>query len=288
MAEQARYLKKVMGQKADLSQARRKKPQIIAITSGKGGVGKTSLAVNLAIALSQAGKKVMIMDADLGMANVDIILGIVPRFTLSDVLAGDKSLQEVVVSGAAGIKIIPGCSGIFALQNISSLQKQNLTRELDSCAGEMDYVLIDTGAGVSSTILGFLAAADDVLMIITPEPTSLTDGYAIIKILSKFKLKKRVLLVVNMADDLHEAGTSAQKIETVAAMHLDIEIIRLGFVNYDETVIKSVKEMTPFILKYPRCQASRDIARIAGNLMENKSGFDNGPGFAHKLISFLK
>lgn len=289
MADQAEYLKNVISHKEDQSPAGHKNTRIIAISSGKGGVGKTSLVVNLAIALSKAGKKVLIMDADLGMANVDILLGLVPRYTLFDVLAGERSLQDVIMPGVEGIKVIPGCSGIFEMEDVSRLQKQSLVKELERFAGTVDYILIDTGAGISGIVLGFVAAADDVLMVITPEPTSLTDGYAILKIVSKFKLHRRVYLVVNMALSLQEAQLSAQKIETVADKHLDVEIIRLGFINYDNTVKKSIKEMTPFLIKYPRSQVSRDVIQIAKNLTENKEGFEkSGSSFARKLISLLK
>lgn len=289
MADQAEKLRNMMDRKENDSNPHPKNTRIIAVSSGKGGVGKTSLVVNLAIALSKTGKKVMIMDADLGMANVDIMLGLVPRYTLNDVLKGDKTLGEVVITGAEGINIIPGCSGLFEMENISLLQKQNLVKELESCAQEMDYILIDTGAGISSIVLGFIAAADDVLIVITPEPTSITDGYAIIKILSKFKLHQKAYLVVNMASNMQEAEDSAQKIETVANKYLDIDIIRLGVINYDNTVKKAIKEMTPFIIKYPRSQVSKDVMLIANNVSENNTGFKKSPNnFAHKLISLLK
>ncbi len=287
MADQADNLRVLMDRKAKNLKSPNN-TQIIAISSGKGGVGKTSLVVNMAIALSKKGKKVMIMDADLGMANVDVMLGLVPRFTLYDVLDGKKNLEEVIVEGAEGVNIIPGCSGIFEMDNISILQKQNLSEALEACTQEKDYVLIDTAAGISPLVLGFITAADDVMIVITPEPTSITDGYAMIKILSEFKLHEKVYLVVNIAG-IKEARDTAQKIEIVANRYLDIEIVRLGFINYDSTAKRAIQEMVPFISQYPRSQVSRDVIQIANNLCQNKNGFNKSTGaFAQKLICLQK
>jgi flagellar biosynthesis protein FlhG len=289
MADQAEKLRELISGKKEDINLPKDNMRIITISSGKGGVGKTSLVVNLAIALSKAGKKVMIMDADLGMANVDIMLGLVPRYTLYDVLQGEKSIREIIITGVEGIKIIPGCSGIFEMANVQHIYKEGLIHELESYAQEMDYILIDTGAGISNIVLGFIAAADDVVIVITPEPTSITDGYGIIKVLSKFKLHKKVYLVVNMASNMQEAQESARKIETVANKYLEIKINRLGVIYYDNSVKKSIKEMTPFIVKFPRSQVTRDVVQIADNILENKIGFHNGSNnFAQKLIGLLR
>lgn len=288
MADQAEHLRNLMDQKKNGKGPHPANARIIAVSSGKGGVGKTSLVVNLAIALGKAGKKVMIMDADLGLANVDIMLGITPRYTLFDVLEGKKTLKEIIITGVEGINIIPGCSGLFATENISRLQKQNLLKELGDCIDEMDYILIDTGAGISSIVLGFLAAAGDALIVVTPEPTSLTDGYAIIKILSQFKLHEKVYLVVNMAANPDEAQESFEKIETVASKYLNIEIVRLGAIFFDDTVKKSVIEMTPFMINYPRSQVSRDVMQIAENLSENKFTLNISNNFVRKMMNLLR
>lgn len=290
MADQAEKLR-------DLFRAKQKKMdyekkgnmRIITVASGKGGVGKTSLTVNLAIALSKAGKKVLVMDADLGMANIDIMMGLTPKYTLYDFLNGQKSFSEIIIQDFEGINIIPGCSGIFEEDNILRKHKESLIKELAYYAQKMDFVLIDTGAGISQVVLGFIAVADDAIIVITPEPTSITDGYGIIKVLSKFKLHKQAYLIVNMANNLQEAQETARRIEMVANRYLDIEIKRLGVIHFDNKVKQSIKEMTPFIVNFPRSQAARDVTCIANNILEHKIGFHIEPNnFAQKLMNLLR
>jgi flagellar biosynthesis protein FlhG len=265
------------------------KIRIIAVASGKGGVGKTSLTVNLAIALARAGKKVMILDADLGMANVDIMMGLTPRYTLHDVIQGHRAISDIVLDGLEGVKIVPGCSGIFEAVSIQRIRREALMAELEYYSRDMDYVLVDTGAGISKTVLGFVASADDVIVVVTPEPTSIADGYGIIKIVSRFRLHKKVFLVVNMANNVQEAEETARKIEIVANNYLDISIKRLGVIYADPSVKKSIKEMTPFIIKYPRSQAAFSVERIARNIIEDKIGFNGGSlNFAQKVINLWR
>lgn len=263
--------------------------KIITIASGKGGVGKTSLTVNLAIALAQAGKKVMIMDADLGMANVDIMMGLTPRYNLYDVMQGKKWLRDIVLESWEGVRIVPGCSGIFEAADIPRIRREALMKELELYGRGMDYILVDTGAGISHAVLGFVASADDVIIVITPEPTSITDGYGIIKVLSRFKMHRKVFLVVNMAGNVQEAEEAARKIEVVAQTYLDIAIIRLGAIYMDSSVKRSIKEMTPYMIKYPRSHPAVSVAQIAENIIEDKVGFSsNSQNFAQRVMSFWR
>lgn len=265
------------------------KMRIIAVASGKGGVGKTSLTVNLAIALAKAGKKVMILDADLGMANVDIMMGLTPRHNLHDVMEGRKRISDIVLEGWEGVKIVPGCSGIFEADDIQRIRREALMKELEHYGRDMDYILVDTGAGISKVVLGFVASADDVIIVVTPEPTSIADGYGIIKILSRFKLHKKVHLVVNMANNIQEAEEAARKIEVVANTYLDISIKRLGAIYADSNVKKSIKEMTPYIIKYPRGQTAICVMKIAENIIENKIGFSSSTqNFAQRVINLWR
>lgn len=291
MADQAEKLRTLFGNRKSSPNLNRKEPaRIITVASGKGGVGKTSLTVNLAIALSQAGKRVMIMDADLGMANVDIMLGVTPRYTIYDFLSGQKSFPEIIIQGLDAISLIPGCSGIFEATDLRPLQKEALIKELNHYAQEMDFVLIDAGAGISKAVLGFMAMADEVVIVMTPEPTSITDGYAMIKILSKHKLHRQVHLIINSASSLQEAQESACKIEVATQKYLNIKINRLGVIYFDNKVRQSIKEMTPFIINYPRSQAARDITNIANNILENKNAFHQkaNNNFAQRLRNLLK
>ena len=290
MADQAEKLRNLFGtKKSKLNLNKRESMRIITVASGKGGVGKTSLTVNLAIALSKAGKKVMIMDADLGMANVNIMLGVTPRYTIYDFLSGQKSFSEIIIPGFEGISLVPGCSGIFEATDLHPIQKEALIKELTHYAQEMDFVLIDAGAGMSKVVLGFIAAADDVVIVVTPEPTSITDGYAMIKILSKYRMHKQVYLIINSVSNMQEAQESAGKIEVAANKYLNIKINRLGVICFDNRVRQSVKEMTPFMINYPRSQAARDVTNIANNILENKIGFHPGTNtFTQRLMNLLK
>jgi flagellar biosynthesis protein FlhG len=289
MADQAERLRTLLGGKDREDPAqRRDKPRIIAVSSGKGGVGKTNLVVNLALALGKAGQKVMVMDADLGLANVDILMGLVPPYTLADVLQGRKSLGEIIVTGAHGVRIVPGCSGIFEMADTSGRQREKLLSELSSLAQEMDYILIDTGAGISRAVLGFIAAADELVVVITPEPTSITDSYGLIKIVSRFKLHDRVHLVVNMAADQREARDSVRKLERVVSQYLEIGLNRLGCIGYDSAVKRSVQEMIPFVTGYPSSQASRDVLQIAANMMEQRRWAAGKQDFTRTLLRLIK
>ncbi|MDK2985149.1 MAG: flagellar biosynthesis protein FlhG [Clostridia bacterium] len=290
MVDQAEKLRKLaMTTQNKTGKTGESQMRVITVASGKGGVGKTSIVVNLAIELSRAGKKVMILDADLGLANVDIMFGIIPRYTLYDVFLGKKSLQEIVLDGPEGIKIIPGGSGIHELANIGYSERERLMADLKDFSRELDYLIIDCGAGVSKNVLGFISAADDVVIVITPEPTSITDAYGIIKIISKFQLHTEVYIVINKAGTVREACETARKIETVAGKYLEIKVRRLGFISDDLTVGKSVKEQKPYCVSHPNSKVAKDISQMAHNLiqkrMQSPQGTDN---FFLKLFRIFK
>ena len=259
-------------------------PRIIAIASGKGGVGKTNIIVNLGISLSQMGKKVLILDADLGLANVEVVLGLISKYSLYNVIKGEKSLKEIVTDGPHNLMLISGGIGFQELANLNTYHRNEILDQLKTFNDIYDFILIDTGAGISKNVLGFLAAAHEVIVVATPEPTSLTDAYSLIKIMSKFKLTKEVSLLINMALDEKEAQATAKEIQLVAVKYLDMNINNLGYIPNDMVVRKAVKGQTPFAISFPGSRAALSIKKIATSLVEDQKVATTGmTGFLAKL-----
>jgi len=267
----------------------RKMPRIITVASGKGGVGKTNLVVNLAIALSRLGQRVVVMDADLGLANVDIILGIVPMHSLLDVVRGAKTLEEILVSGPEGMKFIPGGSGMVDLANMSVEQRSRLLDGLLALETLADILLIDTGAGLSHTVLSFVLAADELILITTPEPTAITDAYGIIKVVTKHKIHQHIRLVVNQVRDRSEGSDIALRFAEVSRQFLQVDVGFLGEICSDQQVVKAVKQQQPFVTLFPATRATRDIRCIAERLLDIAPAKPRGvSGFLGRLSRLLE
>lgn len=243
--------------------------RLLAITSGKGGVGKTNFTINLGIALSNANKRVSIIDADIGLGNIDVVLGLIPKFTLANVIRNELNILDIIVKGPNDINIVAGGSGIIDLINLSQEQIENLVSNLYLLNQCSDYILIDTGAGINNSVLSFIEAADEVIVVVTPEPTSITDAYALIKNIKRDK--KSVKLVLNRIESSKEGHEVFDKINSATRKFLNFEVEKLGFIYEDSAVRKSVKEQKPFILKFPNSVASKGIDSVAYNLMNNQT-----------------
>jgi len=245
-------------------------PRIITVTSGKGGVGKTSLVVNLGLVLARWGRRVLLFDGDLGLANIEVLLGLTPTYTLYEFLYGNKSIEEILCTGPYGLQVISGGSGMQELANLDSIQRQRLLDLLPYLRTRTDFVLVDTGAGISRNVLGFVAAAEEVVVVITPEPTSLTDAYGLIKVLVRFKVHAEARLVVNRAHSEKEARQAAQRLQTVCSKFLGFNLSYLGEILEDAVVGQAVKEQRPLVLSQPYSVAAKSIGRIARCLVDGK------------------
>jgi flagellar biosynthesis protein FlhG len=238
-------------------------PRIITVLSGKGGVGKSNIAVNLALALCQRGRRVLLWDMDLGLANVDIILNLNVRSDLSHVLSGKKGLAEIIIEGPEKLHVIPGASGDAKLANLNEKERDNLLRELGQIQPLYDFIIIDTGAGISDNTIQFASTADEALMVTTPEPTAMLDAYATIKLLNKRAPWTHIHLVVNMARNLREAQNTLFRMSAIAEEYLGSHLENDGFILFDEAVGNAVRHRQPYLLLYPNSKAAESTRTIA-------------------------
>lgn len=243
--------------------------RVITITSGKGGVGKTNFTVNLGIKFAQMGLRVVIIDADLGLANVDVVMGKMSKYNLSDVINSSKDILEILEEGPNGVKFISGGSGVQELVKLNKTQLVDLLIKLGKLDEEADVILIDTGAGLSENVISFVHAAREVILVTTPEPTSITDAYALIKTITHKDKAKNIKVVVNRADNPAEAFNILDKLNVVTQKFLGIKLHKLGYILNDACVTKAVKIQQPFVLSFSKSEASRNMNDIALTLMDN-------------------
>jgi flagellar biosynthesis protein FlhG len=237
--------------------------QVIAVTGGKGGVGKTSVAVNLATGLASAGRRVVLLDGDLGLANVDVLLGLSPRYTLAHVLSGERTLDEIMVSAPQGFKIVPAASGAADLAGMAGAGHLGLVQAFSGLATRLDVLIIDTAAGIAPGVLQFSQAAQHVLVVICDEPASLTDAYALIKVLSRDHGVNRFRVVANMARGPGEGAILFDKLERVAARFLDVILEYAGEIPEDERVRRAIKAQRPVLDAYPGSPAGKAFKKLA-------------------------
>jgi flagellar biosynthesis protein FlhG len=244
--------------------------RVIAVTSGKGGVGKSTVVANLAVALAQQGARVLALDGDLGLANLDQILGVVPRFTLQDVIEGRKSVNEVLALGPAGVSLLPGCSGQYELANLGDEQRLGLFGEVDSLEDRFDVLVVDTGAGIGSNAVSFAAGAQDIIIVTTPEPTSIRDAFAMIKVLGTRCRIKTVRLLPNMVTGAAEARSVHEKLQELSARFFDMRVELLGHVVRDPAASDAVRAGQPLVTHYPNSPTSRCLVAAARRLIRER------------------
>ena len=243
--------------------------RVISVTSGKGGVGKTNVVTNLALALARAGKQVLVWDADLGLANIDVLLGLKPEFNINHLLSGEKSLREILVTGPGGFRIMPASSGIQELSDLGEGQKVRLLSELDEFDDDLDFLLIDTGAGISSNVIYFNMAAQERIVVVTPEPTSITDAYAIIKVMATKYNQKSFHILPNMVSGGKEAKSVYTLLAGVADKHIGpLSLGYFGYVARDDNLIKSVRQQRAILDLYPQSRASGCFIDLATQLIK--------------------
>lgn len=271
-----------------LQNDREKGSRTIAVTSGKGGVGKTNLTVNLAIAIAKEQKRVLIIDADLGMANVDVLLGTSSKYHLMQLLEPGVTLEDIVIRGPYGVSYISGGSAMENAVDLSQLERRRLMEKLSGCSDMADIILIDTGAGLGQNVMQFILASDEVVLITTPEPTALTDAYGVMKAYSNLAVSKNMRLVVNRVYDEPEFDDVLTKLQRTAEKFLSMPLKSLGAIYEDRNVMNAVKKQVPLLEAYPNTLAARCIDAIAKNILygeghEVKWGWR---GFLQKLLKF--
>ena len=261
--------------------------RILAVTSGKGGVGKSNFSTNLSITLGQLGQRVIMMDADMGLANVHLLLGISPPYSLEHVMHGTKTLAEVMHPAAANVQLIAGGSGITELANLTNNTREAFLSGLRELDDACDLIVIDTGAGLANNVLAFLCAVNEVVVLTTPEPTALTDAYATIKVVSQENPGVRLMLVVNMVHSSTEGSAVAERLKSISRQFLNIDLEYLGCIPSDPAVPKAVRTRRPFVSSAPGCAAAGAINRIIGRLGYRR-GHVNSDGGVEGFLSRIQ
>ena len=280
MADQAQKLRELVWRAKN-------RAHVVAVTSGKGGVGKTNTSVNLAIALAARGERTILMDADLGLANVEVLMGLSSMYNIEHVIDGERSMSEILCRAPGGIYVVPGSSGLAKMADLSATARQNLLQGLDELQESSAFIIIDTMAGIGRNAVSFAAAADEVLLVTTPEPSAIVDAYAMLKTIYNYRKDSFVRLVVNMAANQAQAKAVAGKLSRVSQQYLDRNLSCLGFIPRDPHVSQAVMQSQPFLLTYPNAPASKYIELIAGRLHQQGAIEPDKEGFFKRFANTL-
>lgn len=267
MLDQAERLRKLAKEKT-------KKAKIITITSGKGGVGKSNIVVNLAIQLQMMGNKVLVFDADIGMGNDDVLMGIYPKYNIFNVLSKDMDIMDVLCEGPEGIMLISGGSGLNKIEDLNQTEREVFLEKLESL-DEFDYILMDTGAGINRSVLAFITCCDELIVITTPEPTSLTDAYSLLKAVNHFKIKDKASVIVNKTLHKDEGAETFNKFNSAVKKFLTMELNYLGQIYDDKKLVEAVRAQVPFSIQFPNSDSSKCIKKISNSIYgqnENNNG----------------
>ncbi|MCF7973362.1 MAG: MinD/ParA family protein [Phycisphaerae bacterium] len=271
----------------DQAKKTHRQAKVLAVASGKGGVGKTNISANLAICLAQAGKRVLLLDADMSMGNLDVVLNVHSKFNISHVLSGRRQLNEIIHHGPHGIDIICGASGMESLANLTEFQQARLVDDMERLQDNADVLIVDSAAGIARSVVGFCLAADHVLIVTTPDATAMTDAYSMIKVLAANEFDGHMSLVVNMADTQAQAKKTYLQIAKVAKQFLGLTLYYAGSVLYDPNLVAAVRSRTPVITAYPRSQASEAIRMLASRLSSASPSEKQGKPFFRKVVNWF-
>jgi len=289
--DQARGLRRLIQSFSSALDHTRADPQgsatTIAVAGGKGGVGKTNVAVNLGLCLAANGRRVTLLDLDMGMADADLLLGVHAPYNLAHVLSGLRELEEVCIRLPGGLRFVPGVSGADRLANLSEFEGRRLVRQMRGLEHDNDFVVLDCGAGISRNVLMFALAAGTVVLVTTPEPAAITDTYAMIKVLVRRHYSGPIRLLVNMAGDRAEARRAYQRIAEVSAKFLKYPIADCGYMLHDSHVELAVRKRCPFVLRFPKCAASSCLTAVASRLDQARSRPSGSGAFLQRVVGLF-
>lgn len=290
MSDQAGKLRELVGNNDEPYESLTHQIKVYSVISGKGGVGKTNLIVNLAIKLQEMGKKVLILDADVGMSNADLVMGIRIENTLLDLIENNLNLEDIITEGPYGVDLISGGEDLFLLEKLNKKKQEEIIQSLAQL-GEYDVLLIDNGAGITKQSLIFTILADDIILITTPEPTAITDAYRVLKVISLYELKNKVKVVINQVPDSNTGEEAFNKLLKTSESFLNIELENIGYIFNDIRVNKAVMEQVSIVIKYPKALASSNISQISASILGDKNytnNISNLKQFKNRLIRLFE